>query len=71
MDPAPELHDAVSVAPFTAVESLRAALDKAGIVLPSLAVDPASPSLALVDLGRVRADVAMRLAGVLQRGAVA
>ncbi|MEU5624300.1 hypothetical protein [Streptomyces tendae] len=56
------------VDPFTAVESLRAALDGAGIVLPSLAVDPGSPSLALVDLGRVRADVALRLASALQRG---
>ncbi|RMB79960.1 hypothetical protein CTZ28_42965 [Streptomyces shenzhenensis] len=63
------MNDAVSVDPFTAVESLRAALDAAGIVLPSLAVDPASPTLALVDLGRVRADVAMRLAEALQRGA--
>ncbi|QCR49793.1 hypothetical protein [Streptomyces sp. SGAir0924] len=59
------------VDPFTAVDSLRTALDGAGIVLPSLAVDAASPSLALVDLGRVRADVALRLAAVLQRGAAA
>ncbi|MBX7555187.1 hypothetical protein [Streptomyces sp. NPDC004232] len=58
--------------PFAAVESLRAALDLAGIVLPSLAVDPASPTLSLVELGRVRADVAMRLAEALQpRGAAA
>ncbi|GHA95653.1 hypothetical protein GCM10010330_57300 [Streptomyces tendae] len=56
------------VDPFMAVESLRAALDGAGIVLPSLGVDAASPSLALVDLGRVRADVALRLADALQRG---
>ncbi|MEU9640958.1 hypothetical protein [Streptomyces sp. NPDC048188] len=56
------------VDPFAAVESLRAALDGAGIVLPSLAVDAASPSLALVELGRVRADVALRLASALQRG---
>lgn len=56
------------VDPFTAVESLRSALDGAGIVLPSLAVDAATPSLALVDLGRVRADVALRLADALQRG---
>ncbi|MFE6284334.1 hypothetical protein [Streptomyces sp. NPDC057877] len=60
-----------NVDPFAAVESLRAALDGAGIVLPSLAVDVGSPSLALVDLGRVRADVAMRLALVLQRKAPA
>ncbi|MFF3518771.1 hypothetical protein ACWEO4_39400 [Streptomyces sp. NPDC004393] len=54
------------VDPFTAMESLRAALDETGIVLPSLAVDPSAPSLRLVDLGRVRADVAMRLAAALQ-----
>ncbi|MFE5218398.1 MULTISPECIES: hypothetical protein [unclassified Streptomyces] len=59
------------VDPFAAVETLRAALDQAGIVLPSLAVDPASPALALVDLGRVRAPVAVRLAAALQRGAAA
>ncbi|GAB2731898.1 hypothetical protein GCM10027072_28340 [Streptomyces bullii] len=53
--------------PFAAVESLRAALDQAGIVLPSLSVDAASPTLGLVDLGRVRADVAMRLANALRR----
>ncbi|MFJ5259077.1 hypothetical protein ACIQAC_01200 [Streptomyces sp. NPDC088387] len=57
--------------PFAAMESLRAALDQAGIVLPSLAVDPGSPTLGLVDLGRVRADVAVRLAHALQRGAAA
>jgi hypothetical protein len=55
------------VDPFTAMESLRAALDQAGIVLPSLAVDAASPALGLVELGRVRADVAMRLAHALRR----
>jgi hypothetical protein len=64
MDPTPATADAD---PFTAVESLRAALDQAGIVLPSLRVEPASPHLALVDLGRVRADVAMRLATALHR----
>ncbi|MGW3145043.1 MULTISPECIES: hypothetical protein [Streptomyces] len=53
---------------FTAMESLRAALDRAGIVLPSLGVDPASPRLGLVELGRVRADVALRLAHALRRG---
>lgn len=56
------------VDPFTATESLRAALDQAGVVLPSLAVGHVSPGLALVDLGRVRADVAMRLAEALSRG---
>ncbi|MEU1409608.1 hypothetical protein ABZ471_46655 [Streptomyces sp. NPDC005728] len=61
-----------AVDPFVAVEFLRAALDRAGIVLPSLAVDPATPALALVELGRVRADVALRLAEALQpRGAAA
>ncbi|CAM5588422.1 hypothetical protein [Streptomyces purpurascens] len=59
---------AQNVDPFTAMESLRAALDQVGIVLPSLAVDPAAPNLRLVDLGRVRADVAMRLARALQQG---
>ncbi|MEE1727938.1 hypothetical protein PUR33_02235 [Streptomyces sp. BE282] len=52
----------------TAVESLRAALAEAGIVLPSLSVDVASPKLRLVELGRVRFDVAARLAEALQRG---
>lgn len=54
--------------PFAAMESLRAALAEVGIVLPSLAVDVASPQLRLVDLGRVRADVAVRLADALRRG---
>ncbi|MBZ3906594.1 hypothetical protein [Streptomyces griseiscabiei] len=56
------------VDPYAAAESLRAALTAAGIVLPSLNVDCASPQLGLVELGRVRADVAARLAEVLQRG---
>ncbi|WP_298568488.1 hypothetical protein [Streptomyces luteogriseus] len=60
--------EASEVDPLTAPESLRAALDGVGTVLPSLAVDPASPSLRLVELGRVRADVAMRLARALQQG---
>lgn len=68
MASAPELSDAVSVDPFTAVESLRAALDAVGIVLPSLAVDAGAPALRLVELGRVRADVTMRLAAALQGG---
>lgn len=54
--------------PFTAMESLRAALAEVGIVLPSLSVDSASPALRLIELGRVRADVAARLAVALQRG---
>lgn len=54
--------------PSVAVESLRAALAEAGIVLPSLGLDVASPRLRLVELGRVRADVAVRLAQALRRG---
>ncbi|OQD51895.1 hypothetical protein BM536_037355 [Streptomyces phaeoluteigriseus] len=67
MTSAPQIQDA-DVDPFAAMETLRAALDQAGIVLPSLAVDPATPSLRLIDLGRVRAPVAVRLANALQRG---
>ncbi|MFD8967062.1 hypothetical protein ACFV0C_19070 [Streptomyces sp. NPDC059568] len=55
------------VDPFTAVESLRAALDQARIVLPSLGVGAGSPALGLVTLGRVRAGVAMRLAEALRQ----
>jgi hypothetical protein len=66
MAPTPTTYD-TDPDPFVAVESLRAALDQAGIVLPSLAVDAASPTLRLVELGRVRADVALRLAHALQR----
>ncbi|MEU1124164.1 hypothetical protein ABZ371_11495 [Streptomyces sp. NPDC005899] len=56
------------VAPYTAMEFLRAAPAGAGIVLPSLSVDTASPALRLVDLGRVRSDVAARLAQALRTG---
>ncbi|MFF8567892.1 hypothetical protein ACF06N_23345 [Streptomyces albidoflavus] len=56
------------IAPSTAVDSLRSALSDAGIVLPSLAVDTASPHLGLVELGRVRADVAAQLAEALRNG---
>ncbi|MEU6241381.1 hypothetical protein [Streptomyces sp. NPDC047024] len=55
--------------PFTAMESLREALAEVGVVLPSLVVDAASPQLRLVDLGRVRADVAARLADALRHPA--
>jgi hypothetical protein len=61
-----EARELPDVDPFTAVESLRAALDRAGIVFPSLAVESTSLDLRLVDLGRVRADVAMRLAQALR-----
>ncbi|GAB7074102.1 hypothetical protein [Streptomyces albidoflavus] len=57
-----------AIAPSTAVESLRTALADAGIVLPSLAVDTASPHLGLVELGRVRPDVAAQLAEALRDG---
>ncbi|MFF7467954.1 hypothetical protein [Streptomyces sp. NPDC008092] len=55
--------------PREAVETLRAALDRAGIVLPSLGTDLVNPDLNLVELGRVRADVALRLARALDQGA--
>ncbi|WP_030779628.1 hypothetical protein [Streptomyces sp. NRRL S-920] len=54
--------------PHAATEALRAALREAGIVLPSLAADHASPNLGLVTLGSVRADVALRLADTIRRG---
>jgi hypothetical protein len=53
---------------YAAVETLRAALDEAGIVLPSLDAERVSPDLRLVELGRIRADVALRLAEALRRG---
>ncbi|SEB60613.1 hypothetical protein [Streptomyces sp. PAN_FS17] len=53
------------VDPFTALESLRASLGQAGIVFPSLRVD--SQMEQLIELGRVRADAAMRLADALRR----
>lgn len=52
----------------SAVEALRGALTAAGIVLPSLGAEYASPSLSLVTLGRVRSDVALRLAEAIRRG---
>ncbi|GFH36934.1 hypothetical protein [Streptomyces pacificus] len=63
-----ETKEQQDIDPYAAVESLRAALTEAGIVLPSLRVDPASPELRLVELGRVRSDVAARLAEALQQG---
>ncbi|MGW4564162.1 hypothetical protein ACWEN3_17685 [Streptomyces sp. NPDC004561] len=56
------------VDPYTAVEALRAALTEVRIVFPSLGVELASPDLKLVELGRVRADVAVQLAEALRRG---
>lgn len=57
-----------AIAPSTAVESLRTALADAGIVLPSLTVDTASPHLGLVERGRVRADVAAQPTEALRNG---
>ena len=52
------------------MESLRAALTSAGIVLPSLTVDPVTAAtgepFALVDLGRCNIRTAERLASVLR-----
>ncbi|MFD8914969.1 hypothetical protein [Streptomyces sp. NPDC059575] len=55
------------VDPYATAETLRAALTEVGVVFPSLRVDLASPELQLIELGRVRADVAARLARALQR----
>ncbi|MER5305570.1 hypothetical protein ABT039_39745 [Streptomyces lasiicapitis] len=55
------------VDPYAAVEELRVALAEAGIVFPSLGVDHASPGLGLVNLGRVRAEVPLRLARRFRR----
>ncbi|MFG3294591.1 hypothetical protein ACGF3G_38030 [Streptomyces sp. NPDC048179] len=53
-----------------AVESLRAALRDAGVVLPSLCVDPVTGAsdepFALVELGRCNVRVAERLASVVR-----
>ena len=65
------IRESRDVDPFTAVELLRAALDQAGIVLPSLGVDPQMSSVRLVELGRVRPDVAVRLAQALRGEGVA
>jgi hypothetical protein len=61
-------HKPATTEAVEAVEVLRGALTAAGIVLPSLGADAASPALNLINLGRVRADVALRLAEVLRRG---
>ncbi|MFI6360767.1 hypothetical protein ACIBJF_51645 [Streptomyces sp. NPDC050743] len=58
----------LDVDPYVAVEALRTALTEVGIVFPSLSVELASPDLRLVELGRVRADVAAQLAEALRRG---
>ncbi|WP_406502833.1 hypothetical protein [Streptomyces sp. NBC_00212] len=61
-------HDRDAIDPYTATETLREALTAAGIVLPSLGTDGASPHLGLVTLGNIRADVALKLADTLRRG---
>ncbi|WP_316743178.1 hypothetical protein [Streptomyces sp. MK7] len=61
-------HQAQYVDPYAAIKYLRSALSRAGTVLPSPAVDVGSPALGLVELGRVRADVAIRRAEGLRRG---
>jgi hypothetical protein len=52
------------------VKELRAALEKAGITLPTLRIDPASLTreapCPLVELGRCPVDTARRLAAVLR-----
>ncbi|MEU6914503.1 hypothetical protein [Streptomyces olindensis] len=53
-----------------AVKELRAELAKAGIILPSLGLDPVSLAreapCPLVELGRVTVETARRLAAVLR-----
>jgi hypothetical protein len=50
-----------NVAPHAAAETLRAALSDAGLVLPSLSEGrPCFPTPRLIELGRVRSDVAVR-----------
>ncbi|MDX2395326.1 hypothetical protein NJL88_35785 [Streptomyces sp. DK15] len=61
-------HELEAVTPSTVVESLRESLMAAGIVLPSLGIDPAPPGPGLVRLGSVRPDVAMKPAQVVKRG---
>lgn len=56
-----------TIDPGAATERLRDALTRAGIVLPSLGLDDGG-SLGLINLGRVRADVAIRLAVRLDKG---
>ncbi|WP_125511166.1 hypothetical protein [Streptomyces sp. WAC 01529] len=61
-------HEPQEADPYMATEAVRDALAEAGIVFPSLGVDYGSPHLGLVNLGRVRPDVAARLANELMRG---
>ncbi|WP_327284037.1 MULTISPECIES: hypothetical protein [unclassified Streptomyces] len=61
-------HELEAVTPSRVVESLRESLMAAGIVLPSLDIDPAPPGSGLVRLGNIRPNVAMKLAQVVKRG---
>ncbi|MGW6356826.1 hypothetical protein ACWFR5_16970 [Streptomyces sp. NPDC055092] len=60
--------DPVTPCAATAVDALREALSQADIVIPSLGVDDAWPHLDLVELGRIRPAVAIRLADAIRRG---
>ncbi|MER0445400.1 hypothetical protein ABR738_12630 [Streptomyces sp. Edi4] len=53
-----------TIDPSAATEQLRAALTRAGIVFPSLGLDDGGP-YGLINLGRVRSDVAIQLAARL------
>ncbi|MEU3374135.1 hypothetical protein ABZ734_27260 [Streptomyces sp. NPDC006660] len=55
-----------TIDPSAATEQLRASLTRAGIVLPSLGLDDGGP-YGLINLGRVRSDVAIRLAARLDK----
>ncbi|MFP3987104.1 hypothetical protein U9R90_06285 [Streptomyces sp. E11-3] len=61
-------HEPEHVDPGAATEELREALTRAGIVLPSLRVDYASPGLGLVILGSARPDVVQKLAEAIRQG---
>ena len=66
------LAGAFTAAALEAVDELGGALTAAGITLPSLGVDlgghPAAP-VQLVELGRVRPDVALALAAAIRKEA--
>jgi hypothetical protein len=57
-----------AIDPYAAADQLREALTQADILLPSLGVDIASPRLRLVQLGTVRADVAVKPARAIRDG---
>lgn len=53
-----------------ATAELREALAMAGITMPSLGIENASPNLELVALGCIRVDVALKLAEVIRNGSL-